>query len=183
MSSVKAFYAVLLSGLVLYFLLYSFLVRKLPGIPVVKIYFEDERPKTDVYSQQYLAHEKSMDFEAVEIAESNLSAPPQEQEFYFEREEKPSIEIANEKEHTAKRDILLSFLDGLGIPVNKEEMSVTAISRNAPPPLVNPSGVSLRKLMKKFGEDLTLEVDKPCPISHLDEGMFTILHSYILIYF
>ena len=179
MSSVKAFYAVLLSGLVLYFLLYSFLVRKLPGMPVVKIYFEDEPPKTDVYSQQYLAHEKSMDFEAVEIAESNLSAPPPEQEFYFEREEKPSIE----KEHTAKRDILLSYLDGLGIPVNKEEMSVTAISRNAPSPLVNPSGVSLRKLMKKFDEDLSLEVDKPCPISHLDEGMFTILHSYILIYF
>ena len=145
-------------------------------MPVVKIYFEDEPPKTDVYSQQYLAHENSMDFEAVKIAESNLSAPPPEQEFYFEREEKPSIEITNEKEHTAKRDILLSFLDGLGIPVNKEEMSVTAISRNAPL-LVNPSGVSLRKLMKKFDEDLSLEADRPCPISHLDEGMFTKFHS------
>lgn len=176
MPSVKVFYAVLLSGLVLYFLLYSFLVKKLPGMPVVKIYFEDEPPKTDVYSQQYLAHENSMDFEAVKIAESNLSAPPPEQEFYFEREEKPSIKVTNEKEHTAKRDILLSFLDGLGIPVNKEEMSVTAISRNAPL-LVNPSGVSLRKLMKKFDEDLSLEADRPCPISHLDEGMFTKFHS------
>ena len=117
-----------------------------------------------------------MDFEAVKITESNLSTPPPEQEFYFEREEKPSIEIANEKEHTAKRDILLSFLDGLGIPVNKEEISVAAISPNAPP-LVNPSGVSLRKLMKKFDEDLSLEADKPCPISHLDEGLFTIFHS------
>lgn len=172
MPSVKIFYAVLLSGLILYFLLYSFLVRKLPGMPVVKIYFEDEPPKTDVYSQQYLTHEKSMDFEAVKIAESNLSAPPPVQEFYFESEEKPSIEITNEKEHTAGRDILLSFLNGLGIPVNKEEMSVTATSRTAPP-LVNPNGVSLRKLMKKFDEDLSFEADKPCPISHLNEGMFT----------
>lgn len=176
MPSVKVFYLVLLSGLVLYFLLYSFLVRKLPAMPVVKIYFEDEPPITDVYSQQYLAHEKSMDFENGKIEESNHLAPPQAQEFYFEREEKPSIEIANEREHTAKRDILLSFLDGLGIPVNKEEMPATDISRNTPP-LVNPSGVSLRKLMKKFDEDLSLEADKSCPISHLDEGTFTKFHS------
>lgn len=176
MPSVKVFYLVLLSGLVLYFLLYSFLVRKLPAMPVVKIYFEDEPPITDVYSQQYLAHEKSMDFENGKIEESNHLAPPQAQEFYFEREEKPSTEIANEREHTAKRDVLLSFLDGLGIPVNKEEMPVADISRNTPP-LVNPSGVSLRKLMKKFDEDLSLEADKSCPISHLDEGTFTKFHS------
>ena len=180
MTSVKVFYVVLLSGLVLYFLLYSFLVRKLPGMPVVKIYFEDEPPKTYVYSQQYLAHKTSMDLEAGKIAESNHLAPPPVQEFYSEREEEPSIEIANEKENTAKRDILLSFLDGLGIPVNKEEMPVTDISRN-PPPLVNPSGVSLRKLMKKFDEDLTqdlsFEADRSCPISHLNEGLFRTFHS------
>jgi len=170
MPSVKlVFYAVLLSGLVLYFLLYSFLVRKLPALPVVKIYFEDEPPKTDVYTQQHLA---SMNFEAGKIAAESIHlAPPPEQEFYFEREEKPSIETTNEKEHTAKRGILLSFLDGLGIPVNNKEMPVTDISRNTPQ-LVNPSGVSLRKLMKKIDEDLSLEADKSCPIIHLDEGMF-----------
>jgi len=168
MSPVKAFYAVLLSGLVLYFLLYGFLVRKRPATPVVKIYFEDEPPMTDVYSQQHLA---PMDFEAGKIAaENNHLSPTPELEFYFQREEKPSIEIAHEKERTAERDALLSFLDGLGIPVKNEEMPVKDILRNTPS-LVNPSGVSLRDLMKKFDEDLSLEADKSCPISHLDEGM------------
>lgn len=175
MPSVKAVYTVLLSGLVLYFLLYIFLVKKLPAMPRVKIYFEDEPPQTDMYSQQYIAHENSMDFEAGKIAESNLSKSPPVQEFYFEREEKPSMEITNENEQTARRDIM-SFLEGLGIPENKEEMPVAATSDNASP-LENASGVSLRKLMKKFDEDFSLEADKPCPTSHLNEGMFRKLHS------
>lgn len=179
MPSVKVFYVILFSGLVLYFLLYSLLVRKLPGLPVVKIYFEDESPKNDIYSQQYFAHEKSPNFEANKIEESDLSTSPPAQEF-FAREEKPSIEITNEEQQRAKRDILLSFLEGLGIPVNKIEMPLADTSRNAPP-LVNPNGVSLRKLMKKFDEDLSLETDKPCPRSHLDEGMFTKFHSLPLL--
>ena len=176
MPSVKVFYGVLLSGMLLYFFLYSFLVRKLPGMPVVKIYFEDEPPKTDMYSPQYVAHEKSMDFEAGKMVESNFSTSPPMQDFYFEREENPSMEITNENEQTAKKDILLSFLDGLGMPVNDEEMAVADVSRNDPP-LVNPTGVSLRKLMEKFNEDLSFEADKPCPTSHLNEGMFTKFHS------
>ena len=175
MSSGKAVYTVLLSGLVLYFLLYILLVKKLPAMPRVKIYFGDEPPRTDMYSQQYIAHENLMDFEADKIEESNLSKSPPVQEFYFEREEKPSMEITNENEQTAKRDIM-SFLEGIGIPENKEEMPVAATSSNASP-LQNTSGVSLRKLMKKFDEDFSLEADKPCPTTHLNEGMFRKLHS------
>lgn len=175
MPSVKVLYAVLFSCLVLYFLLYIFLVKKLPAMPKVKIYFGDEPPQTDMYSQQYIAHENSMDFEADEIAESNLSKSPPVQEFYFEGKEKPSMEISNENEQTAKRDIM-SFLEGLGIPENKEKMPVAVTSSNASP-LENTSGVSLRKLMKKFDEDFSLEANKPCPTSHLNEGMFRKLHS------
>lgn len=70
-----------------------------------------------------------------------------------------------------KRDILLLFFDGFGIFVNKEEMFVIVVLWNVLL-LVNLSGVLLWKLMKKFDEDLSFEVDRFCFISYLDEGMF-----------
>ncbi|KAL9962614.1 hypothetical protein ACROYT_G031734 [Oculina patagonica] len=172
MSSLKVFYGLLLSGLVLYFLLYSFLVRKLPALPVVKIYFEDETTESGLHLQQYFSHETSLNIKAGEIADGKrFSSSEKELEISAREEEEKLNEITSEKEQGAvKKGILLSFLEGLGMPANQnnEQESVADISTNAPP-RVNPNGALLPKLMKKLDEDFNLEIDKPCPTSHFNE--------------
>lgn len=181
MSSVKVFYGILFSGLVLYFLLYSFLVRKLPALPVVKIYFEDETPESDIHLQQFFSHETSLNLKAGEMADGMRFSPPeQELEISAKEEEEKLIEITSEKEQGAvKRDILLSFLEGLGMPANESQESIADISTKAPSQ-VNPDGASLPKLMKKLDEDFKLEIGKPCPTSHLNEGKFHSMFVYFL---
>ncbi|KAL9962609.1 hypothetical protein ACROYT_G031728 [Oculina patagonica] len=172
MSSLKVFYGLLLSGLVLYFLLYSFLVRKLPALPVVKIYFEDETTESGLHLQQYFSHETSLNIKAGEIADGKRFSPSEQGLEISAREEEEKLnEITSEKEQGAvKKDILLSFLEGLGMPTNQnnEQESVADISTNAPP-RVNPNGASLPKLMKTLDEDFNLEIGKPCPTIHLNE--------------
>lgn len=180
MSSVKLFYAVLFSGFILYFVLYSFLVRKLPALPVVKIYFEEEEtPKSDIHLQQYFAGETSLNLKPgdLQMADGDRFSPPVQDIEISARDEKTLFNITSEKEQNAdKRDILKSFLEGLGMPVNESLESLADISTNAPS-RVRRDGALLPKLMMKIDRDLNLEIGKPCPTSHLNEGRFLLLYA------
>lgn len=177
MSSLKVFYGILLTGLILYCVLYSFLVRKLPAFPVVKIYFEEETSKTDVHLQ-YFARETSMSLNPDVTSDGDRVSPVMQELEISVKEEKTLAEITTEKEQgREKRNMVMSFLEGLGIPVNKSLEFVRDTSTEAPL-LVNPDGASFPELMKKIDENFNLEIGKPCPASHLNEGTFNSLFVY-----
>ena len=177
MSSLKAFYGILLTGLILYCLLYSFLVRKLPSFPVVKIFFEEETPKTDVHLQQYFSRETSLSLKAGVMLNGDHAFPVKQELEISAKEEKTLAEITTEKEQGGeKTNMVISFLEGLGIPVNKSLEFVDDTSTEAPS-LVNPDGASLPELMRKIDENFHLEIGKPCPASHLNEGTFNSLFA------
>lgn len=156
MHTVKLFYIILFLGLVLYFLLYSILIKKLP---VVKIYFEDDTPMTNFHLQQ--------DFTSETLAGKMEDSGP------FSAGQGISARKGEKEEQDAKREVLLSFLEGLGIPkVEEVDISTRAPAR------VNPNGASLPKLMKKIDESFDLSIDKACPTSHLTKGKF----DFVLVY-
>lgn len=165
MHTVKLFYIILFLGLVLYFLLYSILIKKLP---VVKIYFEDDTPMTNFHLQQ--------DFTSETLAGKMEDSGPFSagQGISARADETAPKEITSEKEgQDARREVLLSFLEGLGIPkVEEVDISTRAPAR------VNPNGASLPKLMKKIDESFDLSIDKACPTSHLTKGKF----DFVLVY-
>ena len=161
MSKMKVVYGILLSGLVLYFLLYSLIVRKLP---VVKIYFEAETQDIDnVRLEQDGVHDSSLK------ADGRIASV---HKFNSSREETAQnsnvAEGSRGKEKSFRGEILL-FLQDLGVPLNKADI----FPENNPtksPPRINPNGASLPMLMRKMDEDLNISADKPCPTSHLKKG-------------
>lgn len=161
MPSFKALYGILLSGLVLYFLIYSLIVKKLP---VVKIYFEDTR-QSEVRLRQDIVYDLPLAANRI----TNESLTPISEDLSIEEKLHNAAEVTGQKEQDSTVEIF-SFLEGLGVPVNKADISPVNIPETQVPPRVNPNGVSLPWLMRKMDRYMNLSADKPCPTGHLRKG-------------
>lgn len=171
MSPFKAFNLVLISGTVLYFLLYVLTIGHLPHVPVVKIYFEEEPSEGDLaYFPRDFTHETSLNFGAGIMKDDGLNSSSTPE--LTAKDERASEELTGEKENSAKRSSLLSFLEGLGVPINKARILMASDISNNVLPRVNPNGFSLAKLMEKMDKEFNLESGTPCPTSHLNSGKF-----------
>ena len=171
MSPFKVFNLVLISGTVLYFLLYVLTIGHLPHVPVVKIYFEEEPSEGDLaYFPRDFTHETSLNFGAGIMKDDGLNSSSTPE--LSVKDERASEELTGEKENSAKRSSLLSFLEGLGVPINKARILMASDISNNVLPRVNPNGFSLAKLMEKMDKEFNLESGTPCPTSHLNSGKF-----------
>ena len=157
MPSVKTLYFILLSGLFLYFFIYSMIVKKLL---VVQIYFQDGT------RLQYgaLLQENTEYNSALKEVRSNTERgfpSPRNKSLNF-----PGF-IRSEKQGLFRE--ILSFLEGFRIPVNKTSKIAENILTSRPSQ-INPNGVVLPSLMRKIDNFVNLSVEDPCPTNHLRDG-------------
>ena len=170
MPSIKALYGILLSGFVFYFLFYSLIVKRLP---VVKIYFEDNA-RNDVPLRQNVVYDSSMKT----FITTHEGAALKHNVSSSEEKSQNMVDVTPEEKQDFTGDIF-SFLEGLGVPANKADISPVNIPTPSPS-RVNPNGASLPMLMKKMDSYLNVSTDKPCPTSHLRKGKshFMVLSLY-----
>ena len=164
MPSIKALSYVLLSGILIYLILYSLILRKLL---VVRIYFED-RTQSQYNSaplQEGNAFKLSLSTNERDISHfvSKVSSFPSKQE----QSQNLRDLIRTEKREFSEE--IWSFLKQLGVEVKKAS-NFFEISQTKPPVRVNPNGALLSALMKKMDNFVNFSIDERCPTSHLREG-------------
>ena len=154
MSTIKLFYMILVSGIAVYFLFYSL---------VVKIYFDDKTPLVDdndtreesryhtTLKGRELRHNRYSQLSQHSVIRGKLS---------------PFIYRA--------RETIFSFLETFGLtvskkPLNSFEKGTTQSPRVSPKPW--------RKLQQSLVSSLA--PDKPCPTKHLGKGKPTIYSGFI----
>lgn len=160
MPSIKALSCILLSGIFLYLVLYSIIVRKLL---VVRIYLENRTQSQDSAPiQEGNAYKPSLSTNEREISRifSKDSSFPSKQD--------QSQNLAD-LIGTEKREEIWSFLKGLGVLV-KKATNVAEIRQTKPPARVNPNSALLSTLMKKMDNFVNFSIDDKCPTSHLRTG-------------
>lgn len=141
------------------FFIYSLIVKKLP---VVKIYFEDETRSYGRFRQD-VVYDSSL--KASKVIFKPLS-PIHEVSIGENSQDAADVSRKEKQDFTGE---ILSFLEGLGIPMNTGDVSPVNIP-TTPLPRVNPNGASLPILMRKIDNYLKLSADKTCPTSHLRKG-------------
>ncbi|XP_022807119.1 beta-1,4-galactosyltransferase 6-like isoform X2 [Stylophora pistillata] len=94
------------------------------------------------------------------------------------KDEKAPEEVRGREENTVKTSSLLSFLEGLGIPINKARIMMASDVSKEVLPRVNPNGISLTKLMEKMDAEFDVERGTPCPTSHLNSvGLLAVYNN------
>ena len=157
MPSIKALSYVLLSGILIYLILYSLILRKLL---VVRIYFEDRT------QSQY---------NSAPLQEGNafkLSLSTNERDISHFASKQEQSQNLRDLIRTEKREFseeIWSFLKQLGVEVKKAS-NFFEISQTKPPVRVNSNGALLSALMKKMDNFVNFSIDERCPTSHLREG-------------
>ena len=163
MPSIKALSYVLLSGILIYLVLYSLILRKLH---VVRIYFEDRtQSQYSAPLQEGNAFKLSLSTNERDISHvvSKDSSFPSKQE---------QSQNLRDLIRTEKREFfeeIWSFLKQLGVEVKKAS-NFFEISQTKPPARVNPTVALLSALMKKMDNFVNFSIDERCPTSHLREG-------------
>ena len=169
MPSIKALSYILLSGILIYVILYSLIVRKLL---VVRIYFEDRTQSQ--YSpplQEGNAYKLSLSTNERDISRivSKDSSFPSKQD----QSQNLTDLIRTEKREFSEE--IWSFLKELGVVVKKAS-NFFEISQTKPPARVNPNGALLSALMKKIDNFANFSINERCPTSHLREGKWVKLN-------
>lgn len=163
MPSIKALSYILLSGILIYVILYSLIVRKLL---VVRIFFEDRTQSQ--YSpplQEGNAYKLSLSSNERDISRivSKDSSFPSKQD----QSQNLTDLIRTEKREFSEE--IWSFLKELGVVVKKAS-NFFEVSHTKPPARVNPNGALLSALMKKIDNFANFSINERCPTSHLREG-------------
>lgn len=173
MPSIKALSYVLLSGILIYLILYSLILRKLL---VVRIYFEDRtQSQYSAPLQEGNAFKLSLSTNERDISHF----VSKESSFPSKQEQSQNLRDLIRTEKREFSEEIWSFLKQLGVEVKKAS-NFFEISQTKPPVRVNSNGALLSALMKKMDNFVNFSIDERCPTSHLREvGLLAINNSTV----